>query len=104
MQHSACVNDVERGRAYAIRVTWRVPSALSELENVGRGERDVTQSECNHLPLGITEACQAEIDGQHSRSFELVRHLDQVLPRTASGNENVNRVVPVRTRAGHEPA
>src|SRR6476659_6320716 len=70
----------------------------TELENVGLAEGDVGQSQSQRLPLGVAEARQAEIDGQHQRAFEVSRRLDQILPGSAARNEDVDPVVPTQFR------
>ena len=91
MEHTARVHDVEA----AVDV--------GQLDDVGFGEGDVVQSERQRLALGVAETRQAEIDGQNPRPFELPRGLDQILPRAAARDEDVDPVRSAQSGMRLEP-
>src|SRR3977135_833859 len=91
MEHAAAIHDVES------------PADPSKLENVGLAEGDIGQSQSQGLALGIAEARQAEIDGQHQGAFEVARRFDEILPGSTARNEDVDPVMSTQFGARSEP-
>ena len=83
MKHADCFDQIERAAERA------------EIEDIGLHIFQPREADLLGLALGVGEACSAEVERNHLRADELTRRHDRMLAGAASGDQHVERALPV---------
>src|SRR5215469_16515743 len=83
MQHARTIDDVE------------IPTEACEFENIRLRKADHVEIQVSPLPLGISKACEAEIDGEDLCIGKPAGRVDRVASCTATSDQNVQRTAGI---------